>query len=59
MGAPNLGNKEAWAKVMKKGMDAVLKNAINGINAMPPRGGTSLPDDKLKAAIEYMYSKSK
>jgi len=59
MGAPDVGNKEAWAKVMKKGMDAVLKNAINGINAMPPRGGTDLPDDKLKAAIEYMYSKSK
>ena len=59
MGAPNLGNKEAWAKVMKKGIDAVLKNAINGKNAMPPRGGTDLPDDKLKAAIEYMYSKSK
>ncbi len=59
MGAPDVGNKEAWAKVMKKGMDAVLKNAINGVNAMPPRGGTDLPDDKLKAAIEYMYSKSK
>jgi cytochrome c len=40
-------------------MDTVLKNAINGKNAMPPRGGTDLPDDKIKAAIEYMYSKSK
>ncbi len=59
MGAPNLGNKEAWAKVMKQGMDTVLKNAISGKNAMPPRGGTSLKDDKLKLAIEYMYSKSK
>ncbi len=59
MGAPNLGNKEAWAKVMKQGMDTVLKNAINGKNAMPPRGGTTLDDDKIKAAIEYMYSKSK
>ncbi len=59
MGAPDLGNKEAWAKVMKQGMDTVMKNAINGKNAMPPRGGTDLPDDKIKAAIEYMYSKSK
>ncbi len=59
MGAPNLGNKEAWAKVMKQGMDTVLKNAISGKNAMPPRGGTSLKADKLKLAIEYMYSKSK
>jgi cytochrome c5 len=59
MGAPDLGNKEAWVKVMKQGMDTVLKNAINGKNAMPPRGGTDLPDEKIKAAIEYMYSKSK
>jgi len=59
MGAPNVGNKEAWDKVMKQGMDTVLKNAINGKGGMPPRGGTDLPDDKIKAAIEYMLSKSK
>jgi cytochrome c len=59
MGAPDIGNKEAWDKVMKQGMDTVMKNAIEGKNAMPPRGGTSLSDDKIKAAIEYMLSKSK
>ncbi len=59
MGAPDVGNKEAWDKVMKQGMDTVLKNAINGKGGMPPRGGTDLPDDKIKAAIEYMLSKSK
>ncbi len=59
MGAPDVGNKAAWAKVMEQGMDTVLKNAINGKNGMPPKGGTSLPDDKIKEAIEYMYSKSK
>jgi len=59
MGAPDVGNKEAWAKVMEKGMDKVLKAAIDGVGAMPPRGGTSLSDEKLKEIIEYMYSKSK
>ncbi|RUM67571.1 MAG: MFS transporter [Sulfurospirillum sp.] len=59
MGAPVVGNKEDWEKVMKKGMDKVLKNAINGTGAMPPRGGTDLSDDKIKEIIEYMYSKSK
>lgn len=59
MGAPMVGDKEAWAKVMKKGMDKVLKNAINGVGAMPPKGGTNLSDEKLKQIIEYMYSKSK
>ena len=59
MGAPDVGNKEAWAKVMEQGMDTVLKNAINGKGGMPPKGGTSLSDDKIKEIIEYMYSKSK
>jgi cytochrome c len=59
MGAPDLGNKEAWAKVMKKGMDKVLELAIKGTGAMPPRGGSTLSDEKLKQVIEYMYSKSK
>ena len=41
-----------------QGMDALLQSAINGKNAMPPRGtcGTC-SDDDLKAAIEYMVSK--
>ncbi len=59
MGAPEVGNKEAWAKVMKKGIDKVLATAIKGTGAMPPRGGSSYSDDKLKQIIEYMYSKSK
>jgi len=59
MGAPDLGNKEAWAKVMKKGLDKVLETAIKGTGAMPPRGGSTLKDEELKQIIEYMYSKSK
>jgi len=59
MGAPDVGNKEAWAKVMKKGLDNVLATAIKGTGAMPPRGGSTLKDDQLKQVIEYMYSKSK
>jgi len=59
MGAPDLGNKKAWAKVMEKGMDKVLEVAIKGTGGMPPRGGSTLKDDQLKQVIEYMYSKSK
>jgi cytochrome c len=59
MGAPDVGNKAAWDKVMEQGMETVLKNAINGKNGMPPKGGTSLPDDKIKEAIEYMVGASK
>ena len=59
MGAPVVGNKAAWAKVTSKGMDAVYHNAINGINGMPPKGGTDLADQDLKAVVDYMISLSK
>ncbi len=59
MGAPPVGDKETWSKVMEKGMDKVLENAIKGTGGMPPKGGSSLSDEELKQVIEYMYSKSK
>lgn len=59
MGAPMVGDKKAWAARLKKGMDKVYNNAIHGINGMPPKGGTSLPDDKIKEIVDYMVSQSK
>ncbi|MDM5272448.1 c-type cytochrome [Sulfurovum sp. zt1-1] len=59
MGAPMVGDKKAWEAVTSKGMDKVYHNALNGLNAMPPRGGTSLPDDKIKEIVDYMVSQGK
>ena len=59
MGAPAVGDKAAWEATLKKGLDAVLHNTINGVNGMPPRGGTSLSDDELKQIVEYMIESSK
>jgi cytochrome c len=60
MGAPDVGNKEAWNKVLEKGMDKVLENAIKGTGAMPPKGGNAdLTDEQIKKIVEYMISKSK
>jgi cytochrome c len=59
MGAPAVGDKEAWAKVLEKGIDKVYANAVDGINGMPPKGGTSLDDAKLKEVVDYMIGKSK
>ncbi len=58
-GAPKLGDKAAWEPRIAQGIDVMLQTAINGKNAMPPRGtcGTC-SDDDLKAAIEYMVSKA-
>jgi len=59
MGAPAVGDKKAWAATLKKGIDKVYHNAIHGINGMPPKGGTSLEDAKVKAVVDYMISQSK
>ncbi len=58
-GAPILGNKEIWAPRIATGLDALLQSALKGKNAMPPRGTcANCSDAELKAAIEYMVSKS-
>jgi len=60
MGAPAVGNKAAWDKVLKKGRLAVMKNAINGTGAMPPKGGNKdLTDWEIQLIIDYMISNSK
>jgi len=38
-----------------KGADALTQNAVNGLNAMPPRGGRAdLSDEQVRAVVEYM-----
>ena len=60
IGAPVVGDKEAWAEVMSKGLDTVYSNAINGINAMPPKGGyMDSSDDEIKMIVDYMINASK
>lgn len=47
-----------WEPRMAKGMDVLLDHAINGFNAMPPKGTCmDCSDDELKAAIEFMTKK--
>jgi cytochrome c5 len=58
-GAPKLGDKEAWAPRIAQGTDTLLKNATDGLRAMPPKGAcAACTEDDLKAAIEYMVSQS-
>ncbi|KER69614.1 c-type cytochrome [Burkholderia aenigmatica] len=56
-GAPKFGNKDDWAPRISQGFDTLLKTALAGKGAMPPRGGTS-PDDvsdyEIARAIVYM-----
>ena len=56
-GAPKLGDKEAWAARLEKGMDSVMVNVTNGINAMPPKGMCmTCTDENLRALVDYMVS---
>jgi len=59
MGAPVIGDKAAWAAVLTKGKDKVYSNGINGINGMPPKGGSSLSNTDFKSVVDYIVNKSK
>ena len=59
-GAPKTGDKAAWAPRLATGNAALLKTAISGKGAMPPRGGgADLSDDELKSAVTYLTGKAK
>ena len=56
-GAPKPGDKAAWAPRVKAGKAALYASAIKGKGAMPPKGGnTSLSDDAVKAAVDYLVA---
>lgn len=55
--APKFGDKDAWAPRIEKGLDALVASAIAGIGVMPPRGGSTLDDEQMRQAVEYMLSK--
>ena len=53
-GAPKPGSPEMALRA-EKGQDALLQTALNGLNAMPARGGRAdLTDEQIQAAVEFM-----
>jgi cytochrome c5 len=61
MGAPKIGDANAWNSRLKNAgsVDQLVQSAARGKGNMPPRGGqTELTDDDLRAAIQYMISRS-
>ena len=58
-GAPKIGDKAAWAKLVKEPLELLVKDATNGIRAMPPRGGSpDVTDLELVRAIVLMANQS-
>lgn len=55
LGAPRSQVHEDWGMRTKKGLDVLIKNTHEGLNAMPPRGGCfECSDEQLFAALLYM-----
>ena len=53
--APIIGSEQMGERLAAKGLDGLVESAINGLNAMPPRGGgLSLTDEQIQAAVEFM-----
>lgn len=56
-GAPKHGDKAAWQPRLAQGVDVLDKHAIEGIRAMPPRGGNGkLSDAEVRDAVAYMIA---
>jgi cytochrome c5 len=58
-GAPKFGDKAAWAPRIAQGVPTLVQHAIQGKNAMPPRGGSSASDAEVQAAVQYMVNAAK
>lgn len=59
LNAPKIDDKGAWDARVANGLDGLIKNATNGLNSMPARGGDpSITDEELSNAIVYMTGKA-
>lgn len=62
-GAPKFGDEEAWEERLEKGMETLVKHAIEGYQGesgmMPAKGGNpALSDAEVEAAVKYMAGQS-
>jgi len=59
LNSPKVGDAAAWGPRIAQGFDTLVKVAIAGKNAMPPRGGgADLTDKEVARAVAYMANKS-
>jgi cytochrome c5 len=58
-GAPKFGDAGAWSARIAQGYDTVIKHAIEGLRAMPAKGGNpDLDDVEVARAVVYMANKA-
>ena len=53
--APKMGDTAAWSPRLKQGYDTLMNHSVNGIRAMPARGGNGdLSDYEVARGVVYM-----
>ena len=57
LNAPVPGDAAAWEPRLAKGKEALYASSINGINAMPAKGGRAdMSDENIKVAVDFMLA---
>jgi cytochrome c5 len=58
-GAPKVGDKGAWGPRISEGFSTLVTHAINGIRAMPAKGGNpDLDDIEIARTVAYMANQA-
>ncbi len=58
-GAPKVGDKAAWGKVIAQGLAPTVDHAVKGIRAMPPKGGNpDFESIEIERAVVFMANKA-
>lgn len=58
-GAPKAGDAGAWSGRIAQGYDTLVKHAITGIRAMPPKGGNpDLSDVEVGRAVAFLANQA-
>lgn len=59
IGAPKIGDNISWAPLLKKNLEVLIKNTLNGSNGNPPMGGCEqCSDTDIIAAVKYLVQQS-
>lgn len=54
-GAPVTGDASSWGNRLDQGLETLVAHAIDGLGAMPAKGGCgTCSDDDIEAAVVYM-----
>ena len=58
LGAPKIGDAEAWAPRLRTGFEALLGSSLNGKGQMPPQKGGDFTDFEIARAVVYLTNQS-